>query len=100
MRRLIGPPHAHLDAPCTDLCYEEVDVRAPGQSFESCPAATGQPDQGIDPCPQFPDGAHRCGSVREPHTYHRCTCGKVWQSVALLLLPVPNNPSFSILEDQ
>lgn len=23
MRKLIGPPHAHLDAPCTDACYEE-----------------------------------------------------------------------------
>ncbi len=23
-RRLIGPPHAHQDAPCTDDCYEEV----------------------------------------------------------------------------
>jgi hypothetical protein len=21
-RKLIGPPHAHLDAPCTDRCYE------------------------------------------------------------------------------
>lgn len=23
-RKLIGPPHAHLDAPCTDACYESV----------------------------------------------------------------------------
>lgn len=24
-RRLIGPAHAHLDAPCTDACYEADD---------------------------------------------------------------------------
>lgn len=23
-RKLIGPAHAHLDAPCTDACYQEV----------------------------------------------------------------------------
>jgi hypothetical protein len=28
-RRLIGPPHAHLDAPCTDECYEEAGWRKP-----------------------------------------------------------------------
>lgn len=24
-RRLVGPPHAHLDAPCTDACYEPAE---------------------------------------------------------------------------
>ena len=24
-RKLIGPPHAHLDAPCTDACYEPAE---------------------------------------------------------------------------
>jgi hypothetical protein len=25
-RKLIGPPHAHLDAPCTDACYEAAET--------------------------------------------------------------------------
>lgn len=33
-RKLIGPPHAHLDAPCTDACYEPV---APQPAAESVP---------------------------------------------------------------
>lgn len=86
MRRLIGPPHAHQNGPCSDLCYEEApDPRPAGQSFESCPAATGQPDANVDRCPQFPDGAHRCGHTREPHTYHRCTCDRAWLTYAPLL---------------
>lgn len=24
-RKLIGPAHAHLDAPCTDACYEPAE---------------------------------------------------------------------------
>lgn len=27
-RKRIGPPHAHLDAPCTDACYEELTCPA------------------------------------------------------------------------
>lgn len=27
-RTLIGPPHAHLDAPCTDRCYETASAGA------------------------------------------------------------------------
>lgn len=29
-RKLIGPPHAHLDGPCTDACYEQA-APAPDQ---------------------------------------------------------------------
>ena len=32
-RKLIGPPHAHLDAPCTDACYEDT----PPVMFEAHP---------------------------------------------------------------
>lgn len=38
-RRLIGPPHAHNDAPCTDECYEEAGWRKP-PLFE-CPRQGG-----------------------------------------------------------
>lgn len=27
-RKLIGPPHAHLDAPCTEACYEPVNTES------------------------------------------------------------------------
>lgn len=57
-------------------------------AFASCPAATGEADP---PCPQFPDGAHRCGldrvHVRDEtmkaaeRIAHACTCGSVWTSL-------------------
>ncbi len=34
-RRLIGPAHAHLDAPCTDVCYEEVPTGELSDGFHT-----------------------------------------------------------------
>jgi hypothetical protein len=51
-------------------------VRPAGQTFESCPAATGQAD--TDGCEQYPDRAHRCGIPRTPHIQHVCTCHFAW----------------------
>lgn len=72
-------------------------------AFASCPAATGEGDP---PCPQFPDGAHRCGRDRshvrdqeiQPVTErmaHHCTCGNVWTSLLgtltdQLVIPKPD----------
>jgi hypothetical protein len=62
-------------------------TRDPVNAFASCPAATGEAS-----CPQFPDGAHRCGSDRghvrdetmttAERIAHRCTCGNVWTSLS------------------
>lgn len=70
-----------------------------GQSFESCPAATGeteaQPWTPVWPfgsCPHFPDGAHRCGADREHNTLsdvHLCTCGTGWRVTVLAPPAVP-----------
>lgn len=58
---------------------------AKGSQFESCPAATGEAK-----CPQFPDGAHRCGLNRKHladdprpavQKTHRCTCEQQWCSL-------------------
>jgi hypothetical protein len=47
-RQLVGPPHAHLDAPCTDDCYEQTD--------SSIIITQEQSDQifGLDPAPARP----------------------------------------------
>jgi hypothetical protein len=58
--------------------------RVEGQTLESCPAATGE-DCTFGACPDFPDGAHRCGRNRDSHEHHnrgthKCTCGARWYS--------------------
>ena len=50
-RKLIGPPHAHLDAPCTDACYEPAPE---GQAF---PAPPHPYERG----PFAVDGSQVCG---------------------------------------
>jgi hypothetical protein len=50
-RKLIGPPHAHLDAPCTDACYEPAPE---GQVF---PAPPHPYERG----PFAVDGSQVCG---------------------------------------
>lgn len=64
-------------------------ARSRENAFASCPAATGEPAGTGAGCPQFPDGAHRCGLDRD-HTgdmdvqpvtdriVHHCTCGYGW----------------------
>jgi hypothetical protein len=67
--------------------------RPPGQTFESCPAATGEPPDGWGRCPHFPDGAHRCGEPRDGHLKHRCTDGFMWNVAPLFLPPPPPRPA-------
>jgi hypothetical protein len=56
-----------------------VTTRARENAFRSCPAQTGQPRPPAKPCPQFPDGAHRCADDRDPtHAVHTCTCAFPW----------------------
>ena len=59
---------------------------APGNNFESCPAATGVSAG----CESFPDGAHRCAADRGHGTVHACTDGASWWDT-VGPKPVPSN---------
>lgn len=54
----------------------------PRSQFASCPAASGEPYKAAPApgCPQFPDGAHRCGQDRGTHLIHECTCHFTWKT--------------------
>ncbi len=54
-RTLIGPPHAHLDAPCTDACYEPATT-------EPSPTAQAALQQACD-AEGIPLFIHGCGTV-------------------------------------
>ena len=68
-RKLIGPPHAHQDAPCTDACHEPAGARDADGFLRL--KGTGTGDNQLDPEPQrHPHGERvQCGSTA-PHRPH------------------------------
>lgn len=71
-RKLIGPPHAHLDRPCTDACYEPVGARDEAGFLRLKGTATG--DNQLDPerptttvADPYPESmCHRCAGPNRP----------------------------------
>lgn len=59
-------------------------LRPAGQSFETCPAATGSADPDMPTCTVYPDRAHRCRHPRDEHArngdVHLCLCGAGWHT--------------------
>jgi hypothetical protein len=73
--------------------------RDPTNTFASCPAATGEAE-----CPDFPDGAHRCGKPRSHvrgdggSIVHGCTCGTLWISALTKTDPVSDETIAAIMD--